>query len=80
MHVSFDNRAQSLNLEHQQCKQDAGLGVCCVRICSCVILVTFTVYVCSVNVRSCLNCVTIVVVDCSCDALLRSTAATKGSL
>ena len=51
-----------------------------VKICSCVVLVTFTVYVCSVNVRSCLNCVTIFVVDCSCDALLRSTAATKGSL
>ena len=40
-----------------------------VRICLCVILVTFTVYVCSVNIRSCWNCVTIVLVDCSCDAL-----------
>ena len=51
-----------------------------VRICSFVILVMFTVYVCSVNVHSCLNCVTIVMVDCSCDALLRSTAVTKGLL
>ena len=49
-----------------------------VRICSCVVLVTFTVYMCSVNIRSCLNCVMFVVVDCSCDALLWSTAATKG--
>ena len=51
-----------------------------IRICTCVILVTFTVYMCSVNVCSCWNCVTFVMVDCSCDALLRSTAATKGSL
>ena len=48
-----------------------------IRICSCIVLVTFTVYMCSVNVRSCLNCVTFVMVDCSCDALLRSTAATR---
>ena len=32
-----------------------------VRICTCVILVMFIVYVCSVNIHSCLNCVAIVV-------------------
>ena len=41
----------------------------CVRICSCMILVTFTVYLCSVIVRSCMNCVTVVMVNCSSDAL-----------
>ena len=58
--------------------RSCGVWMKAVRICSRVILVTFTVYVCSVNVHSCLNCVTFVMVDCSCDALLCSTAATKG--
>ena len=32
-----------------------------VRICSCVILVTFTVYLCSVIICSSLNCVAIII-------------------
>ena len=48
-----------------------------VRICSCVILVKFIVYLCSFTVRCCLNWVAIVTVDCSFDALLRSTATTR---
>ena len=40
-----------------------------VRICSCIIPVTFTMYLGSVIIHSCLNCVTVVMVDCSSDAL-----------
>ena len=47
-----------------------------VRICSYVILVTFTVYMCSVNVRSCLNYVAMVVSLLQLRCTERSTAAT----
>ena len=45
------------------------LGEVHVRFCSCVILVSFTLYLCSVTVRSRLNWVMVVIVDCSRDAL-----------
>ena len=48
-----------------------------VRFCSCVIPVSFTVYLCFVTVRSRLNWVAIVMVDCSCDALLQCTAVMR---
>ena len=53
------------------------LSISSVRICSCIVLVTFTVYLRSVTACCCLNWVAIVTVDCSCNALLRSTAATR---
>ena len=40
-----------------------------VRFCSCIISVSFTMYLCSVAVHSCLNWFALVIVDCSCDAL-----------
>ena len=47
-----------------------------VRICSCVILVTFTVYLCSVIVHSSLNRVAIVTSRLQLRCTERSTAAT----
>ena len=47
-----------------------------VRFHSCVIQLSFTVYLCSVAVHNRLNWVAIVMVDCSCDAL----QPIKGSL
>ena len=40
-----------------------------VRFCSCVIPVSFILYLCSVAVHSRLNWVALVIVDCSHDAL-----------
>ena len=45
------------------------IGLVHVRICSCIILVSFIVYFCSATVRSWLNWVVVVMVNCSCDAL-----------
>ena len=47
-----------------------------VRICSCVILVTFTVYLCSVIVHGSLSCVAIVISQLQLRCTEQSTAAT----
>ena len=40
-----------------------------VRLCSCVVPVSFTLYLCSIAVHSQLNWFAVVIVDCSHDAL-----------
>ena len=40
-----------------------------VRLCSCIVPVSFTLYLCSVAVHSWLNWFAVVIIDCSCNAL-----------
>ena len=68
VHMRRSTKGAIHNLVHQLALS-ATTSLKGVRICSCIIPVTFTVYLCSVTVCSCLNWVAIVIVDCSHNAL-----------